>query len=178
MPTHLIIILTLLLNSCSNSNNLETSVSSSIMIEEPIKFNISDAYKRDSILVDNTVEFYTYSDSVTRPIPSVRFNIKVTNLGSQPIPNLTRVTNRIEHLELYYNNKNSADLNISNEMEGDDWPWSIEKNESDTFNTGALIVKYTGLFYYGDTIKAKWVYMGIESKVKVVDLINRKVLEH
>lgn len=187
MTILLTIIFASLLNSCGNNVNKEASPERLIQDEIPTDSltnqgnhdysELSDTYKKDSILIENKVEFYSYSDERTAPTDAVKFIVKITNLGNQPIPNLMRVSNRSEHLKLYYNSTNSNDKGIGNGMEGDDWSWIIKKNESDTFESGYVLVENSGIFSFSNPISVRWNYMGIDSPVVVVDVLNRKIIE-
>ena len=52
--------------------------------------NLMIVTKKDSIHIENIVEFYKYSDKHTDSIDAVRFKIKIINLGNQPIPNFEK----------------------------------------------------------------------------------------
>lgn len=132
-------------------------------------------YLRDSVHIENIVEFYSYYDLKFNQKPAVRFKIKITNLGSQPIPNLNRVSNRVKFLKLYYNGEDSNDLNLGNGTEANDWPWFIEPGESEEFSTGYLLEKDAGIFNQAQPMNVTWEYMGIQSSTEIVDLVNRKI---
>lgn len=129
----------------------------------------------DSIRIENSAEFYDYADSASSKYPALRLKVKITNLGTKPIPNLMRASNRIEHLKLLINNKNSNNLNISNGIEGDDWLWSLNQNESDSFETIYLLTKDSGIFQYGNDIVVSWKYAEIISKRIVIDLNKMEI---
>lgn len=145
---------------------------------EKIEFEISESYIKDSVLIENIVEFYSYSDDNTPPTDAIRVKIRVTNLGSQPIPNLMRVSNRSKYLQLYYNNINSNDLNIVNGLEGNDWPWTLSKGGNDTFESGYVLVANSGIFTYGNVVSVRWNYLGFDSPIVVVDIIKRRIIEN
>ena len=129
----------------------------------------------DSIRIENSAEFYDYSDNDSSKYPALRLKVKITNLGTRPIPNLMRASNRIKHLQLLINNKNSNNLNISNGIEGDDWLWSLNQNESDSFETTYLLTKDSGIFQYGNDIVVAWQYAGIVSKRIVINLDKMEI---
>jgi hypothetical protein len=143
--------------------------------------NISEAYKRDSIKMENTIEFYKYSDHDTPATDAVRFKLTITNLGHQPIPNLMKVSNRTKHLKLFYNNKDSNDLNICNGTEADNSPSTLQKGESDTFETGyvfGLLDDNSGIFLWGNPVTVLWKYLNYESSKETVDLKKKKILKN
>ncbi len=142
-----------------------------------MEFTIDETYKRDSIRIENVVEFYSYSDAETAPIDAVRLKVKITNLGNLPIPNLKRVGNRSRCLKLFVNNKNTDDPNITNGLEGNDWPVKLEKNESDTFQTGFILKSDSGILTYENPMSIKWNYIGMDSPTVVVDALKKKPVD-
>jgi hypothetical protein len=136
---------------------------------------VDEAYLTDSVYIENIVEFYTYFDVIKGPQDAVRFKIQITNLGHQPIPNLIRVSNRIEYLDLLYNGEEVIDLNISNGIEVGDWPWVLTHGESDSFYSGYVLEPDSGIFLYEQPLNITWKYMGISSSTEIVDLRNKKV---
>lgn len=137
--------------------------------------SVSEDYLTDSVHRENIVEFYTDYDMNFHPHDAVRFKVKITNLGSKPLPNLIRVSNRSQYLKLLYNGEDSHDLGLSNGMEAGDWPWSIAPGESDEFQSAWVLDKHTGLFLYEQPLNVTWEYMGVSSSTEIVDLRNKKV---
>lgn len=140
-----------------------------------MKFELNDSYKKDSILIENIVEFYKYSDENTEPIDAVRFKIKITNLGNLPIPNFENVSGRSQFLQLFYDNKNSYNMNITNGF-GSIKIQYIKKGESDVFYTDWILSGDSDKFK--KPIKIMWNYLGIDSQTLLVDIENRKILKY
>ncbi len=143
---------------------------------EKMKFELSDSYKKDSIQIENNVEFYKYSDKHTDSIDAVRFKIKITNIGNQPIPNFENVMGRSEFLKLFINGKDSYDMNIQNGI-GSNKIQYIGKGESDVFETGFILGKNSGIYTYKNPIKLMWKYLGVNSQIVVVDIVSKKIME-
>lgn len=137
--------------------------------------SVDQDYLTDSVHIENIVEFYSYYDIRKGSIDAVRFKIKITNLGTQPIPNLIRVSNRTKHLKLLYNGEDSNDLNIGNGTEVGDWPWLLAKDESDTFYSGYVLYPNAGIFQYDQPLNITWEYMGVSSSTQIVDLKHKKI---
>ncbi len=136
---------------------------------------IDQQYLLDSVYIENIVEFYTHYDISFKGHDAVRFKVKITNLGSQPIPNLIRVSNRIKFLTLMYNGEDALNLSIGNSIESGDWPWFIEAGESDEFYTSYVLDKDSRLFLYDQPLNVTWKYMGVQSSTEIIDLINKRV---
>lgn len=137
--------------------------------------SVEQQYIPDSVLIENIVEFYTYRDFQFVSHDAVRFKVKITNLGSQPIPNLTRVSNRVKYLKLLYNGEDSSDLNIGNGMEGGDFLWFIKAGDSDEFFTSWVLDKNAGIFLQEQPLNLTWEYMGVQSSTEIVDLYAKRV---
>lgn len=136
---------------------------------------VDENYIRDSVYIENIIEFYPYFDITKGKQDAVRFKVKITNLGHQPIPNLMRVSNRTKYLTLLYNGEDAHDLNIQNGMEVGDWPWLLQEGESDEFYTGYVLTKDAGIYTFDQPLNVTWKYMGVSSPTEIVDLKNKKV---
>lgn len=136
---------------------------------------VDQEYLTDSVHIENIVEFYSYYDFNKGVVDAVKFKIVITNLGSQPIPNILRVSNRTKYLTLLYNGEDSYDLNIGNGTEAGDWPWLLYKNESDSFYTGYVLYPDAGIFQYDQPLNVTWKYMDVSSTTEIVDLKHKKV---
>jgi len=138
-------------------------------------FELTEYYKENFIKIENTAEFFTYSDENTPPTLSINIKIKVTNMGDQAIPDLC-VTNRSKYLELWYNDKNSHNLSIMNGLEIPDARHTLLRGESDEFIAGFIFVENSGIETYGNPLRAQWIYMGIKSPVIVIDTEKHVIL--
>lgn len=136
---------------------------------------LSDAYKRDSILIENHVEFYNHNESKEKN--AIRIQVKITNKGSQLIPNLMRASDRSNYIQLYYNETDAHDMNLVNGIESPISPYFLGEGESGTFETGALLVEGSFIYKYGKIVEVKWGYLGAYSPVVKADLDKREIVK-
>ncbi|CAG5080360.1 hypothetical protein [Parvicella tangerina] len=136
---------------------------------------VSIDYLRDSVKIENEVSFYTYTNRQLESCDAVKFTVKITNLGSQPIPNLIRVSNRSKYLKLLYNGEDSNNLSLYNGTEATDWPWFIEAGDDDEFSASYVLFPDSGILLYSQPLNITWQYMGIFSSTEMVDLVNKRI---
>ena len=125
-------------------------------------------YLKDSIALDHQVTFEQSGDGTKL----VRFQIRVTNLGDQPIPSFRNVSDRSEFLQLLVNNQNTFDMNITNGI-GPDHKHFLYKGESDTFSTAWTLEPP----HYTTPIAVTWQYFERRASTVMVDLVQRKIVE-
>ena len=119
---------------------------------------LSDAYKRDSILIENDVEFYI--DDQSKEKNALRIKVKITNKGSQLIPNLMRASDRSNYIQLFYNGIDAHDMNLVNGIESELSPYFLGEGEFGTFETAVSLIEGSYLYKYGKHIEVKWMYLG------------------
>ncbi len=147
--------------------------------EKLFKETIAAPLSKDSVKIENIVEFYTYEDDHTSPTPSVRFTLRVTNLSDRLIPALTPSNNSIyfnkkESITEFYMNDGLGGLSIYNGM-GFERELINKGNVTETAE-GSTLTKDSGILMKGDTITVQWKYMGILSEKVTVDLKNKRIL--
>ena len=83
---------------------------------------------------------------------------------------------RSEFLKLFINGKDSYDMNIQNGI-GPNKIQYIGKGEGDIFETGWISGTNSGIYTYKKPIKLMWKYLGINSPIVFVDIVNKKMIE-
>lgn len=126
----------------------------------------------DSILIENIVRFSKVQSEKAET--RIDFTLKVTNLGSAPIPDLG-VANRMEQVHFFINEKELYPPGLGNGREVVNGDKTITKGLSQTFTQGWTLSADNGLQKkYGYLFTVQWTYNGIKSPLVKVDLYNQK----
>lgn len=168
-----------------NNDQMNVRRFSIIQSEENFQKIITAPIPKDSLKLENIIEFSTYEDDSTPQTPSVRFVLRITNLSNRFIPALSSInnglyindkkTNGVEQVTEFYKNGESRGHAIYNGLGYENE--TINKGGVSETAEGSLLTKDAGIRMNGDTITIQWKYMGVLSEKITVDLKNKKILK-